>query len=322
MTTARSITHPPAGLQPLVPPHPAFDGGPVYLDYNATTPIDPRVAEAMRPALAEAFGNPSSAHAYGPPARAGLDRARAQVAALLGAGEPTVAGNDGRIVFTSSGSEADALAIRGSVPAALDADPARWAGHRPQVITQATEHPAVLAACRYLQRWHDAEVTVLDVDGDGQLDPADLATALTDRTVLVTVMHANNETGTVQPIAALSRITHQAGALFHTDAAQTAGKIPLDVADLDVDLPTLVGHKMYAPKGIAALYVRAGIQLERRLAELPAGVDVVAYCRGAYCVLAYDAVRLLTSHGWSARRLREGMLEWRLAGMPVQSGAA
>jgi rhodanese-related sulfurtransferase len=135
-------------------------------------------------------------------------------------------------------------------------------------------------------------------------------------------MHANNETGTVQPIAALSRITHQAGALFHTDAAQTAGKIPLDVADLDVDLLTLVGHKMYAPKGIAALYVRAGIQLERRLAELPAGVDVVAYCRGAYCVLAYDAVRLLTSHGWSARRLREGMLEWRLAGMPVQSGAA
>jgi cysteine desulfurase len=166
-------------------------------------------------------------------------------------------------VFTGSGSEADALAIRGSVLAALDTDPARWtAVRRPQVITQATEHPAVLAACRHLAHWHDVEVTVLDVDGDGLLHPADLAAALTDRTVLVTVMHANNETGTLQPIADLARITHAAGALLHTDAAQTAGKIPLDVAALDVDLLTLVGHKMYAPKGIAALYLRDGVHLE------------------------------------------------------------
>ncbi len=268
MTTAHPLAHPPAEPQPAaLPPHPGLTGGPVYLDYNATTPIDPRVTEAMRPALTEMFGNPSSAHAYGPPAAAALDRARTQVAALIGAGDPTGPHRDpgagGRIVFTGSGSEADALAIRGSVLAALNADPDRWtAVRRPQVISQATEHPAVLAACRYLARWHDVEVTVLGVDGAGRLDPADLAAALTDRTVLVTVMHANNETGTLQPIADLARITHTAGALFHTDAAQTAGKIPLDVTGLDVDLLTLVGHKMYAPKGIAALYLRDGLHLE------------------------------------------------------------
>jgi cysteine desulfurase len=237
-------------------------GGPVYLDYNATTPIDPRVAEAMRPALGEVFGNPSSGHAYGPPARAALDLARAQTAALIGAGHPADPGA-GRIVFTGSGSEADALAIRGTVLAALDTAPARWTTRRrPQVITQATEHPAVLAACRYLARWHDAEVTILPVDGDGRVGPGDLAAALTDRTVLVTIMHANNETGTMQPIGDLAALARQAGALFHTDAAQTAGKIPLDLANLNADLLTLVGHKMYAPKGIAALYVREGVPLE------------------------------------------------------------
>jgi cysteine desulfurase len=233
MTTARPIPGQPASLQPPAQPHPALTGGPVYLDYNATTPIDPRVAEAMRPALADVFGNPSSAHAYGPPARTALDRARTQVAALIRAGDPTSPGEGGRMVFTGSGSEADALAIRGSVLATLDADPARWTHrHRPQVITQATEHPA------------------------------DLAAAVSERTVLVTVMHANNETGTLQPVADLARIAHRVGALFHTDAAQTAGKISLDVAALDVDLLTLVGHKMYAPKGIAALYVRDGVRLE------------------------------------------------------------
>jgi cysteine desulfurase len=229
---------------------------PTYLDYNATTPVDPRVADAMQPYLTRGFGNPSSAHAFGPPARAALDHARAQVARLIGA-DPS------GIVFTGSGSEADALAIRGTVLAALDADPARWsAAGRPQVITQATEHPAVLHACRYLERWHGIELTVLPVDDHGQVSPDDLAAALTDRTVLVTVMHANNETGTVQDVARLAGLTHEAGALFHTDAAQTAGKIDVDVAALDVDLLTLVGHKMYAPKGIAALYLHDGVRLE------------------------------------------------------------
>jgi cysteine desulfurase len=260
--TPTPITHPSAQLQPSAPPHPAFAAdGPVYLDYNATTPIDPRVADALRPALGEVFGNPSSGHAYGPPAHAALDRARAQVAALIGAGNPTDPGS-GRIVFTGSGSEADALAIRGSVLAALETDPTRWNGRRPQVITQTTEHPAVLAACHYLARWHDVEVTVLPVDGYGWLDPDALTAAVSDRTVLVTVMHANNETGTVQPISDLARIAQDHGVLFHTDAAQTAGKILLDVAALGVDLLTLVGHKMYAPKGIAALFVRDGIVLE------------------------------------------------------------
>jgi cysteine desulfurase len=230
----------------------------IYLDHNATTPVDPRVVTAMRPLLDETFGNPSSTHAYGSPARDALADARRRIAALIGADRAP-----GRVVFTGSGSEADALAVRGAVLAALAAEPDRWdTRHRPHVVTQSTEHTAVLHACRYLERWHDVEVTVLGVDGHGRLDPAALAAALTDRTVLVSVMHANNETGTVQPIVELARIAHEAGALFHTDAAQTVGKIPVDVAALGVDLLTVVGHKMYAPKGIAALYVEDGVPLE------------------------------------------------------------
>lgn len=200
------------------------------------------------------------------PAHEVLDRARAQVAALVGA-ELTGASDStgpgaGRIVFTGSGTEADALAIRGVVLAALAENPERWTAHHPQVITQITEHPAVLAACEYLARWHEVEVTVLPVDGHGLVDPGALDEAVGERTALVTIMRANNETGTVQPIAELARIAHAHGALFHTDAAQTAGKISVDVAALEVDLLTVVGHKMYAPKGIAALYMRDGVRLE------------------------------------------------------------
>jgi cysteine desulfurase len=221
--------------------------GPIYLDYNATTPVDPAVIDAMLPYLAGGFGNPSSDHHYGTAPRAALQHAREQVAALIGA---PVEG----IVFTGSGSEADNLAIRGTVLAA--------GVNRPHVITQRTEHPAVLEACKASQRWHDAEVTYLPVDADGLVDPDELAAAFTDRTVLVSIMAANNETGALQPIPELARITHEHGAMFHCDAAQTAGKIPIDVAALDVDLLTVVGHKMYAPKGIAALYVRSGVPLE------------------------------------------------------------
>lgn len=230
----------PVGLRP----------GPIYLDYNATTPVDPRVLDAMLPYLTGQFGNPSSTHHYGRAPHAALERARAQVASLLGARTDEVA-------FMGSGSEADAAAVRGVVTAALLAGIAR-----PHVITQATEHPAVLAACAYAERHHNAEVTVLGVDRDGLVDPTDLAAALRPQTVLVSVMHANNETGTVQPIAALARVTHDHGALFHTDSAQSVGKIPVDVGDLGVDLLTVVGHKMYAPKGIAALYIRTGVDLE------------------------------------------------------------
>jgi cysteine desulfurase len=227
--------------------HPALAGGPVYLDYNATTPVDPRVVEAMLPHLTTHFGNPSSAHAYAEPAHAALDRARDHVAALLGTvGE--------RIVFSGSGSEANNLALRGAVLASgVD---------RPHLVTQSTEHPAVLNTCRALARLHGVDVTILPVDSDGLVDPADLAAAISPRTVLVTIMSANNETGVLQPVTELARVAHDHGVLFHTDAAQIAGKLPLDVAALDVDLLTVVGHKMYAPKGIAALYVRAGVALE------------------------------------------------------------
>jgi cysteine desulfurase len=228
--------------------HPGLTPGVVYLDYNATTPVDPRVVQAMLPYLSVHFGNPSSAHGYATePARA-LGTARRQVAALIGA-QPE------EIVFTGSGSEADALAIRGAVLAANRTDPPA------HVITQATEHPAVLAACRALQREHGADVTVLPVDQNGLLDPARLQAALTPRTVLVSVMYANNETGTVQPIAELAALTRRHGALFHTDAAQAVGKVPVDVRALGVDLLTVVGHKMYAPKGVAALYIRPGVAL-------------------------------------------------------------
>jgi cysteine desulfurase len=229
-------------------PHPGLTGRSVYLDYNATTPVDPRVAEAMAPYLTEFFGNPSSGHLYGAEPGRALAGAREQVAALIGARCPE------EVALTSSGSEADLLALRGAVLAS--------GRTRPHLITQATEHPAVLETARALERLHGAQVTVLPVDGEGLLDPAALAAALTSETVLVSVMAANNETGALQPIAELSALAHEHGALFHCDAAQTAGKLLLDVRQLDVDLLTVVGHKMYAPKATAALYVREGVRLE------------------------------------------------------------
>ncbi|MBT2456845.1 cysteine desulfurase family protein [Streptomyces sp. ISL-86] len=231
----------------IIPPHPGLADGPVYLDYNATTPVDPRVAKAMTPHLTAFFGNPSSGHPYGAEPRHALANARARVAALIGA-------RSDEIVFTASGSEADLLALRGAVLAS--------GRPHPHVITQATEHPAVLETCRALRRLHGARITVLPVDCEGLVDAAVLAAALTDETVLVSVMAANNETGALQPMGELAALAHAYGALVHCDAAQTAGKIPLDVQALGVDLLTLVGHKMYAPKGAAALYVRDGVRLE------------------------------------------------------------
>lgn len=225
----------------------ALVGGPLYLDYNATTPVDPRVVDAMLPFLTTHFGNPSSAHRYAEPPQTALASARSQVAQLIKA-----ANNE--IIFCGSGSEANALAIRGAVLARRPS--------RRQVITQSTEHPAVLETCQSLQRVHGVEITYLPVDSDGQVDPQDLADAITSHTTLVSIMYANNETGTVQPISELAKVAHERGALFHTDAAQAVGKVPLAVRQLDVDLLTIVGHKMYAPKGIGALYVRTGTRLE------------------------------------------------------------
>ena len=215
---------------------------PIYLDYNATTPVAPAVAAAMLPYLREHFGNPSSGHVYGQRTREAVARARAQVAALIGAAPS-------ELVFTSCATEANNLAILG-VARALR-------GRGRHLITSAVEHPAVARPMAHLadEGW---DVTVLEVDGHGRVSPSELAAALRDDTVLVSIMHANNEVGTLQPIAELARIAHDRRALFHTDAAQSVGKVPVNVGGFGVDLLTIAGHKLYAPKGVGALYVRAG----------------------------------------------------------------
>lgn len=285
--------------------HPGLNRPPIYLDYNATTPVDPRVVDAMLPYLSEQFGNPSSGHPAGAAAARAVTAAREQVARLVGA-------HADEVVFTGSGSEADNLAIRGT---ALAATTKRAPVH---VITQATEHPAVLATCAALQRLHGIDVTYLPVDRHGLVDPDDLAHAITNRTVLVSVMLANNETGTIQPVADLARIAHEHGVLIHTDAAQAIGKIPVDVTELGVDLLTLVGHKMYAPKGIAALYVRRGVALEPVIYgggqehDLRAGTENVAAIVALGTAADLAAADLARGEPERLRRLRDD-LHGRLA---------
>jgi len=218
---------------------------PVYLDYNATTPIDPTVAQAIEPCLGPLFGNPSSPHTYGIAAKRAVEQARAQVAGMLGC-------DAAEVIFTSGGTEANNLAIIGVAQALA---------HRGRhIITSAVEHPAVIEPCRWLEQ-HGYAITVLPVDEHGLISPETVAATLRDDTILVTIMHANNEVGTIEPIADIARLAHTAGALVHTDAAQTIGKVPVRVDELDVDLLSIAGHKLYAPKGVGALYVREGTPL-------------------------------------------------------------
>jgi cysteine desulfurase len=219
---------------------------PIYFDYNATTPVDPRVLKAMLPYLREQFGNPSSSHAYGLATHAAVVRARGQVAALLGCAPE-------EIIFTGGGSEADNLAIKGIAEANHE--------RGDHIITCQVEHPAVLATCHYLER-RGFRVTYLPVDRYGRVDPDDVQQAISPRTILITIMHANNEVGTLQPLAAIGRLARERGIPLHTDAAQSVGKLPTRVDELGVDLLTVAAHKLYAPKGVGTLFVRRGLHLE------------------------------------------------------------
>ncbi|MFW6161581.1 MAG: cysteine desulfurase family protein [Planctomycetota bacterium] len=272
----------------------------IYLDFNASTPVAPEVVEAMRPFLTDHFGNPSSQHWAGRPARQALEHARSQVADLLHS-QPA------EVVFTSGGSEADNHAIKGAWFARRDG--------RDHIVTTAIEHPAVLEPCRFLQRL-GARLTVLPVDRTGLVDPEAVREAVTSQTLLITVMHANNEVGTVQPIAEIAAIARERGVLMHTDAAQTVGKIRTDVHELGVDLLTVAGHKLHAPKGVGALYIRDGVALEplvhgagheegRRAGTENVLLDVGlgAACELARAHLGMPYVRELRDYLW--QRLRQ-----------------
>jgi cysteine desulfurase len=275
----------------------------IYLDYNASTPIAAGVAAAMRPLLDDAFGNPSSGHWAAAPAKAALDKARSQVAALLGCAPDEV-------VFTSGGSEANNLALKGTFFAL------RQRGEH--IVTTTVEHPAVLAPCRFLEGL-GATITYLPVDGTGRVDPDDVRRAITPRTILISVMHANNEVGTIEPIEEIGAIAREHGIAFHTDAAQSVGKIPTKVDALRVDLLTIAGHKLYAPKGVGALYVGRGTKLEPLIhgagheGGRRAGTEsaLLAVGLGAACDLAQDLapmerVRALRDGFWQKLRQHFG----------------
>jgi cysteine desulfurase len=274
--------------------HPGLQNGPIYLDYNATTPVDPAVVDAMAPYLSTYFGNPSSSHAYARATSEAMYTARGQVAELLGC----IADE---IVFTGSGTESNALAIRGAALAN------RFHGNH--IITQQTEHPAVLNVCKSLTRLHGFRVTYLPVDKYGLVNPADAAKAIEEQTTLISIMYANNETGTVQPIAELADIARRHNILMHTDASQAVGKIPTNVRTLGVDFLTVAGHKLYAPKGVGALYIRRGLQLEPLLygggqeRGLRSGTENVAF------MVALGAAATLAGEQLAASQTR--LQQWR-----------
>jgi cysteine desulfurase len=275
----------------------------IYLDYNASTPIDPSVAAAMRPFLEGHYGNPSSGHWAAAEAKAAIDRARGQVAALLNC-------QNDEIVFTSGGSEANNLALKGVFFALRDKGD--------HIVTTAIEHPAIIEPSRFLERL-GGRVTYLPTDGTGRIDPDDLRRAITPRTILVSVMHANNEVGTIEPIEQCAGIAHERGVLFHTDAAQSVGKIATNVKKLGIDLLSIAGHKVYAPKGVGALFVRRGVSIEPLLhgagheGGRRAGTEsaLLSVGLGKACELArdlgpMDQVRVLRNHFWQMLQQRFG----------------
>jgi cysteine desulfurase len=273
----------------------------VYLDYNATTPIDPAVSQVMLPFLYEHFGNPSSSHEYGVSTKKAVESARKSVAEILGCSVD-------EIVFTSGGSEANNYAIKG-VAYIL-----RHKGNH--IITTQIEHPAVLEVCKYLEQ-DGFQVTYLPVDEYGIIDLDDLKKSITSRTVLVSIMHANNEVGTIEPIREISKITKSHGVLLHSDCAQSIGKIPVNIKDLGVDLLSIAGHKFYAPKGVGALYVRSGVRLEKfvhgadhemdRRAGTENVLEIVGL--GKACQLVSENLSKDTEHLKSLRDLLEECLK-------------
>lgn len=271
---------------------------PIYLDFNATTPVHPEAVEAMLPYFGRVFGNPSSAHPYGFRLRAAVDNGRAQVAKLIGA-EPD------EIVFTSCGSESNNLALKGLA--------FRNPGARNHIVISAVEHPAVTNTARFLSK-HGFSLTILSVDEFGRVDPEEVRSAITERTLVVSILHGQNEIGTLQPLREVATVAHERGALLHTDAAQTVGKIPLDVRNLGVDLLTIAGNKFYAPKGAGALYVRRGIELESLIhgggheRGLRAGTENAAFAvaLGKAAELASDRLSL---YAGQVRRLTDRLFE-------------
>ena len=257
---------------------------PIYLDYNATTPVDPLVVAELLPWLNEGFGNPSSSHPYGQRAKQAVEQARERIAGVLGC-------IPSEIVFTSGGTEANNQALIGVALAN--------SGRGRHIITSAVEHPAVLNPLQWLERQGFA-VTILPVDGSGRVDPEAVRQAITGETILISIMDANNEVGTVQPLAEISAIARQRGILLHTDAAQSLGKLPVRVDDLGVDLLTVAGHKLYAPKGVGALYVRSGVKINSYLhgagheAGRRAGTENVPYIVALGKAVELAGERLLT----------------------------
>lgn len=280
----------------------------VYLDYAATTPVDPRVLEAMLPFFTETYGNPSSIHRFGRAAEQAVEDARERVARVLGC-------TPGEVVFTSCGSESDNLALRGAMLTA------RRDGRGQHLVTSPVEHSAVTQTARQLAELLGFAVTQVPVDCYARVDPAEVTRACREDTALVSVMYANNEVGTVQPLAAIAAAAHQHGALMHTDAVQAAGQLPLDVRILGVDLLAISAHKFYGPKGIGALYVRNGIPLAPsqsgggQESGRRAGTHNVAFIVGLARALeiAYEEA---AQHNVRYRQLRDRLIDGILARVP------